>query len=300
MTLWIVYKRRNFGEAAKGKTPADNFHFGVRRLDTAKELQSRLAGVVQETVEKAKRLERYTFEGAVEAETALVEKLDDTAFKSILDLVSKAGPEDLVKTEKHLHAAYGYLIQIQPTNQPSLFAFRRVQTTWKVKKLTNLINALFKEKTLITANEEKIFRFDRKIDFFANDGVVFILDKSGFENALNFRVGMERKRDELIQNLETTQLYLNLDLVKSLSTTHVRWLKKLAGAHSLGKCLDPKWVQQLLVCCKDQVWPVKEVGGKIEITPENCELIVRLMNYDLLQSPVDHALFKIDGAKEAL
>ena len=299
VTLWIVYKRHNTGDAAIGKTPAENFHFAVRRLDTEKSLDTKLAGIVQKKVEQAKRLENYTFEGAVEKETALVEEISETSFSTLTDLIARAGPYDVVSTAKHLHAAYGYLIHLQPKKGPALMAFRRVQASWKAKRVFGLINTLLKGKVLVTAEEERIFRFEQKIDFFAVDGLIFVLDKSGFESALNFRAGMEKKRDSLVQTLIATNLYLNLDLVSKLSSTHVRWLKKLAGAHRLGKCTEADWVTRLIACCKEKGWPVVLVNGQVEITEANCELIVRLMNYDLLESPVDHAMFKIDGAKEA-
>ena len=191
------------------------------------------------------------------------------------------------------------LIHLQPKKGPALMAFRRVQASWKAKRVFGLINTLLKGKVLVTAEEERIFRFEQKIDFFAVDGLIFVLDKSGFESALNFRAGMEKKRDSLVQTLIATNLYLNLELVSKLSSTHVRWLKKLAGAHRLGKCTEADWVTRLIACCKEKGWPVVLVNGQVEITDANCELIVRLMNYDLLESPVDHAMFKIDGAKEA-
>ena len=165
VTLWIVYKRHNTGEAAVGKIPADNFHFAVRRLDTEKSLDSKLAGIVQKKVEQAKRLENYTFEGAVEKETALVEEISETSFSTLTDLIASARPDDVVSTAKHLHAAYGYLIHLQPKNGPALMAFRRVQASWKAKRVLGLINTLLEGKVLVAAEEERLFRFEQKIWF---------------------------------------------------------------------------------------------------------------------------------------
>lgn len=271
----------------------------MRRLDVDGTLGGKLASVVQGRVAEAKRLEQYTFEGAVEKGSALVEEMDETSFGKIVEKIRAAGQNDIVTKPEHLHAAYGYLIHIEPGKTPAIMAFRKVQASWKAKRVFGLINALLKDKMLVTAKEERIFRFDQRIDFFASDGAVFVLNKEGFESALNFRIGMEKKRDELIDTLEQSQLYSNLSLVKDLSGTHVRWLKKLAGAHRLGKCMQPDWIEKLVACCKERNLPVQMVDGKLEVTKDNCELIVRLMNYDLLESPVDHAMFKIDGAKEA-
>ena len=298
LTLWIVYKRRNTGEDAVGKAPADNFHFGVRRLETEETLNLKPAKVVQKQIGDGRRIENYTFEGAVEQDSALVEESGETSFDALIQEISNAGPTRVVTKPEQLHAAYAYLIHLQPADSPALFAFRRVQGGWKAKRVLGLINAMLRDNVLVTAEEERLFRFDQRIDFFAAEGLLFVLDKGGFESALNFRAGMEKKRDDLVEALVQTALYNNLELVRELSSTHVRWLKKLAGAHRLGKCAEANWVKRLAACCKEKGWPVEIVNGKIEITEANCELIVRLMNYDLLESPIDHLVFKIDGAKE--
>lgn len=297
--MWIVYKRRNTGEDAAGQAPADNFHFNVRRLETDKTLNLKLAKVVQKQIGEGRRIENYTFEGAVEQDSALVEKSADTSFGALIQEIAEAGPNRVVTKPEQLHAAYAYLIHLQPAGGPTLFAFRRVQGGWKAKRMLGLINAVLRDNVLVTAEEERLFRFDQRIDFFAAEGLLFVLDKGGFESALNFRAGMEKKRDDLVESLAQTGLYNHLNLVRDLSGTHVRWLKKLAGAHRLGKCADAEWVKRLAACCKEKGWAVEILNGKVEITAANCELIVRLMNYDLLESPIDHLVFKIDGAKEA-
>jgi hypothetical protein len=42
---------------------------------------------------------------------------------------------------------------------------------------------------LCDINQKKIFRIDKKIDFFSYGNSIFIADKKQFETALNFREG---------------------------------------------------------------------------------------------------------------
>jgi hypothetical protein len=58
------------------------------------------------------------------------------------------------------------------------------------------------------------------------------------------------------------------------------------------------WVNLAAACCAKKEWPVTKTDGKLQITKDNCERVLRLMNDDLLESPVDQSLFNVDGAKQ--
>ncbi|HWQ93505.1 MAG TPA: Kiwa anti-phage protein KwaB-like domain-containing protein [Clostridia bacterium] len=296
VTLWLGYRYPSpKADPNDGNGPV--LYHRVRRLDVDEKLSAKLREIVNKAIDRAKRLEEYTFEGAVEAESALYEEVTATDFQTVLKLIVEAGEEDVVQKELHLNRAYAYIIELQPEGAAPIYAFRKLSRTWKARELHGLINALLRDKILVTIDEENVFRFDQRIDFFSSGNYVFIMEKANFESALHFRAGMERKRDSLLLDLEGTNLYSGLEILQKLSTSHVRWLKKLAGAFGHGKCSDPRWIGKMLKCCDEHGWDITKVDGKVLITENNCERILRLMNYDLLESPVDELLFNVDGAK---
>lgn len=296
VTLWLAYRYPSpKADPNDGKVPV--LYHRVRRLDIDTKLSTKLRKIVNKAIDRAKRLEEYTFEGAVEEESALYEEVTATEFEAVLKLIREAGDDDVVQKELHLNRAYAYIIELQPAAAAPIYAFRKLSRTWKARELHGLINALLRDKVLVTIEEENVFRFEQRIDFFSSGKYVFVIEKTNFESALHFRAGMERKRDSLLENLEGTNLYSGLDNLQNLSTSHVRWLKKLAGAFGHGKCADPQWIEKMLKCCEEHGWDITKVDGKVLITANNCERILRLMNYDLLESPVDEILFNVDGAK---
>jgi hypothetical protein len=62
--------------------------------------------------------------------------------------------------------------------------------------------------------------------------------------------------------------------------------------------LGHKEISGAIACCTKREWPVTKTVGKLQITKDNCERVLRLMNDDLLESPVDQSLFNVDGAKQ--
>lgn len=152
MTLWIVTRKKSKDASVPDLDPGEDmedprfFEFRVRQLNMEGDLSARLAKVVDRAIQGAKKLEPYAFEGAVENRTAMVESLKATGFSAIQDLIATAGPKDVVTEEKHLHLAYGYVLHAQPASGPSVYAFRRLQRSWKVNTVSGVINALFKKK----------------------------------------------------------------------------------------------------------------------------------------------------------
>jgi hypothetical protein len=179
--------------------------------------------------------------------------------------------------------------------QPPLFSARRVSEGWTTKKVIQLINMVFHNNMLVDLGQQEIFRIDGKVDFFTYNDVIFIADKKNFETALNFRVGMERNRDEIVKEFSQLGLFENAAAVSKLVGNNLRHLRKLSQVKKAGYYKDLSFLENLRKVNEEEAWGIQySTDGKLLVTEEDIETVLRVLNNDRLTSKINAENFDVD------
>jgi len=282
-TFWII-KRSGIANAPK---------FSVFYVDTEPHLQKKLTEIVNRCVGQAKRVREYDyFTADVEDDDALVVGVDETPFEGIREQVGLGSNAPKITKPDELNDSWAYLIDVEIGGR-HLQAVHKIIGGWAIKKQAMMVQVLFSKSTLVDYEDAAVFQLGRKLDFFVFEGIIFILDKSKFESALNFRVGMERKRDELLTDLGNLKLMNDLGLLGKTIGTNLHLLRRVASVKKNGYYKDAKFLSELKRVCAKYSWNVSWKDGQIIVTPENVEDILKLLNNDRLESPVNAEIFDV-------
>jgi hypothetical protein len=282
-TFWIIKR------SGKPATPEYKVYF----VDTEPKLQTKLAEIVEKAIAKANAVKPYDyFTEDMEADDMLGLDVAETDFDQIQQQVDAGAAAPRVHSPKELNDSWAYLIDVQVGKQ-RVRAVHKIVGGWALKKESLLVKVLFRDAALVDYEDAPVFQLERKIDFLAFEDMVLILDKSKFETVLNFRTGMERKRDELLTDLDGMKLLTDIGVMRDSIGTNIHLLRRVASVKKNGYYQDSKFIGELKTVCQKYGWGVSWRGEQIVVTRENTELILKLLNNDRLQSPVNAELFDV-------
>lgn len=154
---------------------------------------------------------------------------------------------------------------------------------------------VFQNNMLVDLGEQEIFRIDGKVDFFTYEGIIFIADKKNFETALNFREGMERNRDEIAKEFSSLGLFENAAAVSGLVGNNLRRLRRLSQVKKAGYYKDPRFLESLKKVNEEDGWGIQySLDGKLLVTEDDIETVLRVLNNDRLTSKINAENFDVD------
>jgi len=179
-------------------------------------------------------------------------------------------------------------------HQP-LFSARRISETWGAKKVFQFVNMIYKDNMLVDLDQQEIFHIDGKVDFFSFNGTTFIANKKNFETALNFREGMERNRDEIVQEFKAANLFVDAEEITRLVGNNIRRLRKLSQVKKSGYYADPRFLSKLKQVSDEESWGIQYSDeGKLIVTEDDIDTILKVLNNDRLKSPINQENFDVD------
>lgn len=281
VSLWIVHRKLV-------KTKAQ---YSAFKVETGDELRPKLAGAVDRHVQKSNQVRPYEYITEDQDDCLLEQPTGTTDFDEIIALVSRNGEEFKVEQQQQLMNAWGYVVKLQ-IDETFVYGFRKIGRGWS----TNNTGAtwVFRNRVLYDLDDEPVFRADNKIDFIAFEGSVFILDKSSFETAVNFREGMQRHRDEILDEFQDIDLVSDVEVIRKSVGDNLHKLRKLASVRNNGYYRLPWYMERLKEVNDQEGWglPINE-KGTIEICEENVDLALTLLNNDRLKSPITDEMFDV-------
>ena len=202
--------------------------YEVLHVNVNKDLARRLRDNVANKIDRSNTALEYDFNTADLDDDLLGLPTEDTDMQRIIDtLQGETGPPT-VDQYQNLLGSWMYIARFDLDGQPPLFSARRVPDNWETKKVFQWINMVFQNNMLVSLDEQQVFRIDGKIDFFAYEATLFIVDKKNFETALNFREGMERNRDEIVKEFSNLGLFEDADAVSKLVGNNLHRLRRLS------------------------------------------------------------------------
>lgn len=283
---FFVVKRMLIQRSAK----YDVFHVNVDEP-----LRKKLRNITAGKIKKSNVAIEYDFNTADLDDNLLGLPTADTDLHAILQTLQSDEDPPTVEQYKALLGSWLYIARLDIKDQPPLFSARRVSEGWTTKKVMQLINMVFQNNMLVDLGEQEIFRIDGKVDFFTYGGFIFIADKKNFETALNFREGMERNRDEIVKEFSSLGLFENAAAVSDLVGNNLRHLRRLSQVKKAGYYKDPNFLANLRKVSQEDGWGIQySPDGKLLVTEDDIETVLRVLNNDRLTSMINAENFDVD------
>lgn len=283
---FYVVKRKLIQRIAK----YDIFHVNVDEP-----LRRKLRCITSGIIKKSNVVIEYDFNTADLDDNLLGLPTTDTDLHTILQTLQGDEEPETVGQYNALLGSWLYIARLDVKDQPPLFSARRVSEGWTTKKVKQLINMVFQNNMLVDIGEQEIFRIDGKVDFFTYDGIIFIADKKNFETALNFREGMERNRDEIVKEFFSLGLFENATAVSDLVGNNLRHLRRLSQVKKAGYYKDPNFLASLRKVSEEDGWGIQySPDGKLLVTKDDIETVLRVLNNDRLTSKINAENFDVE------
>jgi hypothetical protein len=271
--------------------------YSVLRVEAEDKLKKKLRDIARSAIDEANAIAPYDYvtddqdDGQVFAVGA-----DEAGFGAIQKEIESGGEAPLVTTVDDLTSAWAYVAKINADGNEPIYAFRRLSTSWSTKKVGGGpfgINSFFDSGMLVDLDDRQIFRIDRRVDFFVHAGTLFILNKRQFEVGMNFREGMERHRDEVLQEFTDLELFSDVGVFRAVIQDNMKLLRRIATVRKNGYYKDPEFIAKLQQRAVELGWPIEIVDSKIVVNDQNVELVLRFINNDRLQSPINDEVFDV-------
>ncbi len=279
-TLWLI-KRTLESQVAKYK---------VMRIDAEEKLLKKLKNSAVRRIGDSKyQLQEYDFVTADQDENLLTIEASETDFAKIHEEIKKGLSNAKVDRAEDLKGAWAYVLQLT-LNDQTVFALRKISQLNTAAKLTGL-SALFDNKKLVDIEGKTVFALDTKIDFFVFDGVTFITDKKGFESALNFRVGMEKNRDAVMDALSALKVFNSIEPIRKKIGSNLGLLRKISVIQKNKYYEAPGYLAKLIELNEQKGWGLVIENGLIVVSEDNVELVLKLLNNDRLASLINDEVF---------
>jgi hypothetical protein len=255
--------------------------YEVFQVNVDKSLRKKLRTLSIKRLKLANVATEYDFNTADLDNDMLSIETTDTDFQTILEQITSDKDPVFIKDFSELVDTWVYVARFELKGEVPLYSVRKVSDVWSTKKVNQLVNALFQGNMLVDLKQEHIFRIDGKIDFFSHDGTIFIADKKNFESALNFRVGMEKNRDEIIEEFKDTNLFVDAEEISKLVGSNLKRLRKLSQVKKAGYYKDKGFLTKLKQVSKDEGWGVKySADGKLIVDKDDIDIVLKVLNND--------------------
>lgn len=262
-------------------------------------LETRLRNIIIRKIEAANTFETYTYD-CPEPEEDEVRAInsDETDFFRILEQLQALNPEeDIIEDIDELVKAKAYLIILRNDEGIQTVGFKTLPENWKMKRDRGLIPLLYRENRFEDLEEENVFSISSFVDLIYFDEALFILSRKNFESGLNFRDGMIARANELYQEVQETNLFVNMEILTNRVGNNQRYLRKIATIKNLGYYQDANYLLRLRAISEQRNWGIQFQDGQIVITEEHLDAILTLLQNKRLHSELTDETFDVDSAK---
>jgi hypothetical protein len=292
---WIVtlalVKRRLVAKAA---------HYRVLRVKTDRKLELKLKAAVTGKIQnKNYKLEPYDFLTADQDDQIFTIESAETDFVKIQTEIDKGLVNAKVEKYEDLLDSWAYVVKLTH-GEDSIYGLRKISILNSAAKMKGVASTLFIDKQLTDLEDEKIFTLDTRIDFFAYDGVTFITNKKEFESALNFRDGMEKNRDVVLNEFAALKVFDNVEPLRKGIGGNLHLLRKISSIQKSGYYKNPQYLLDLIKVNKQKNWGLEVIKGVITITEANVDLVLTLLNNGRLESPINQEMFDASVKKKVV
>jgi len=285
VTFYVVHQRKIQRTA----------HYEIKSVGIGSEIGKKLGNTAKNRIQEATRVEEYDF-NTVDLDNGLLSMpLSGNDFEYILSgIMGNSDIPPVTKFEELLNS-WMYIARLEVDDSVLFFA-RYISAVWKAKKIQGWDSRLVWDgNMLIDIEQNAIFPIDSKIDFFCYNELIFIADKTHFETATNFREGMERNRDEIVEEFKELGLFQDCNQFSSLIGNNLHYLRKLSQVKRAEYYKNTDFLKELKTVNGKEGWGLEYTpDGKIIVTEKNIAMVLKLLNNDRLESPINQEVFDVD------
>ena len=264
-------------------------------VEIENKLRKKLTTIVKKAVAPSNHVQAYEFLNADQDEdTALSVSASDTDLKSIQDKIHLGSDGSKVTDVAQLFNSWAYAIQLTQ-GKHEILAIRKITEGWKVKQVERYLQVVFRDRMLVDLDDKAVFRLEAGIDFFSFEDDIFILNKRRFESVLNFRQGMEKSRDEVLEVLSNSGIIDKPNVLKDAISDKLLFLRRIASIKKNAYYKQEDFLKKCKEVCRKRKWPVEFDGDKMIVTPDNVDIVLRLLNQDRLTSLITDEDFDVDA-----
>lgn len=285
-SLWVLHRDLKDGEAS----------YKIARVNIDAKLEGKLRYLLANHVDRANELRPYEFESADQDDQILVHTIAGTDFADILPVILSGTDAPVVEKMEELNGAWATLIVSHRFPDDPVIAFRKAPERWSVKRLNSFYNVAFANNTLVSLDENAILRIDQRIDFIGFHDQLFILSKRAFEAGLNFRTGMEARRDALIGRMEGLKVFKNVELLAEACGSNMHYLRKFSVIEQAGYYQDKDFLEKLQHANARNNWGLVFQDGQLCITAESLKTVITVLSNRRMQSMVNDEKFDVEGS----
>lgn len=273
--------------------------YDVFHVNIDDKMKKKLRVAINKRINAANMATEYDYNTVDQDDDFLGIQTSETDMYGLVKTMSSAKLPTTIKSIDELYGSWAYVVRLDVNNK-SIFAVRKVSSSWTTKKVSGfLINAIYKNNVLVDIEDNDIFRIDNYIDFFAFEDVTFIASKQNFENALNFRQGMENNRDIIIDDLRKRKIFADTKALASLVGNNIRRLRKLSQVKNSAYYQNEDFLNKLKEVNEEDNWGIPyDSKGAIIVNEENIETILKLLNNDRLISKLTDELFDVESKQK--
>ncbi len=275
-------------------------HYVINYVEIDRKLENRLRNITIQKINSANSFEAYSYD-CPEPEEDEVRGInyEATDFYKIYQKLGELNPEeDVINSIGDLVKAKAYIIILRDSNEIKVISFKTLPENWKMKLNKGLIHLLYKENRFEDLEDENVFSISNQIDVLYFQEALFILSKKGFEVGLNFREGMISKAQELYNEVQQLNLFVNMDTLINRVGNNQRYLRKIATIKNLGYYKDNQYLQRLRQINANRNWNLQFQNGQLVITEENLDTILTVLQNKRLHSELTDETFDVDSAKK--
>jgi hypothetical protein len=280
-TFWLV-KRKLSQQQAK---------YSVLKVDTDSKLELKLKNAVTEKIlNQEYQLDDYDFLTADQDKSLLTIASSDTDVMLIQAEIEKGTANAKVEQYEQLLDSWAMVIKLEHQDK-AIYAYRKINKFNHAARLSHVSFIQFKDQELKDLDEKEIFTIDTQVDFFTYDGTTFITNKKEFESTLNFRAGMEKNRDVVLQEFVDLNIFSDATLLKEHIGANLNYLRKVSSIQKSGYYKDAKFMEELVKVNQSKNWGLQVENGAIVINETSIDLVLTLLNNGRLESPINHEIF---------
>lgn len=280
-TFWLV-KRKLSQQQAK---------YSILKVDTDARLEQKLKHAVTAKIsDQGYQLDAYDFLTTDQDNGLLTIESAATDVTLIQAEIDKGTANPKVEKYEDLLDSWAMVIKLEHQDK-ALYAYRKIHKFTNPAKLAHVSFLQFKDQELKDLDQQEIFTIDTQVDFFSYEGTTFIANKKEFESTLNFRAGMEKNRDVVLQELVDLNIFSDASLLKEHIGANLNYLRKVSSIQKSGYYKDAQFLQELVKVNEQKGWGLVIENGAIVINEASIDLVLTLLNNGRLESPINHEMF---------
>lgn len=280
-TFWLV-KRKLSQQQAK---------YSILKVDTDARLEQKLKHAITAKIgDQGYQLDAYDFLTTDQDNGLLTIESAATDVTLIQAEIDKGTANPKVEKYEDLLDSWAMVIKLEHQDK-AVYAYRKIHKFTNPAKLAHVSFLQFKDQELKDLDQQEIFTIDTQVDFFSYEGTTFIANKKEFESTLNFRAGMEKNRDVVLQEFVDLNIFSDASLLKEHIGANLNYLRKVSSIQKSGYYKDAQFLQELVKVNEQKGWGLVIENGAIVINEASIDLVLTLLNNGRLESPINHEMF---------